>query len=71
MVLKLYGLAQSTCTRRVGAVLREKNIPFQLVEVNLMKGEQKSPEYLKKQPFGQIPYIVRSPPPFFLKKIVS
>ncbi|KAF8072286.1 glutathione S-transferase [Lyophyllum atratum] len=57
MVLKLYGSGGSTCTRRVGTVLREKKIPFELVEVQLTKGEHKSPEYLAKQPFGQVPYI--------------
>ncbi|GLB45764.1 putative GST superfamily protein [Lyophyllum shimeji] len=57
MVLKLYGSGNSTCTRRVGAVLREKKIPFELVEVQLMKGEHKSPAFMEKQPFGQIPYI--------------
>ncbi|KAG6917724.1 hypothetical protein DXG01_001375 [Tephrocybe rancida] len=57
MVLKLHGSGQSTCTRRVGALLREKKIPFELVVVDMMKGEHKSPAYLEKQPFGQIPYI--------------
>jgi glutathione S-transferase len=59
MALKLYGTARSTCTRRVALVLHEKKVPFELVEVDLGKGENKSPEYLKKQPFGQVPYIVR------------
>ncbi|KAG6827673.1 hypothetical protein H0H93_015427, partial [Arthromyces matolae] len=57
MVLKLYGSGNSTCSRRVGAFLREKKIPFQLIEIDMMKGEHKSPAYLEKQPFGQIPYI--------------
>ncbi|KAG6855729.1 hypothetical protein H0H87_011581 [Tephrocybe sp. NHM501043] len=57
MVLRLYGSANSTCTRRVGAFLREKEIPFELVEVNFAQGEHKSPAYLEKQPFGQVPYI--------------
>lgn len=55
MVLKLYGSGHTTCTRRVGIVLGEKNVPFELIEMDLMKGEQKSPEYLQKQPFGQAP----------------
>jgi len=50
MVLKLYGSSQSTCTRRVGTVLREKKIPFELIEINLAKGAHKSPEFLQKQP---------------------
>jgi len=57
MVLKLYGQGMSTCTRRVGVVLQEKKIPFQLVEVDLRKGEHKHPKYVANQPFGQIPYI--------------
>jgi glutathione S-transferase len=63
MVLKLYGVNLSTCTRRVATVLYEKNIPFELITVDIMKGEHKSAEYLKKQPFGQVPYIVRPPLP--------
>jgi glutathione S-transferase len=59
MVLKLYGIGLSTCTRRVATVLYEKKIPFELVVVDIGKGEHKSAEYIKKQPFGQIPYIVR------------
>ncbi|EIM90667.1 glutathione S-transferase-like protein [Stereum hirsutum FP-91666 SS1] len=57
MVLKLYGMSLSTCTRRVAAILREKDVPYELVEISLMKGEHKSPAYLEKQPFGQVPYI--------------
>jgi len=57
MVLKLYGSATSTCSQRVATVLHEKNVPFQLIIVDLSKAEHKKPEYLEKQPFGQIPYI--------------
>jgi len=57
MVLKLYGVPNSTCTRRVACVLKEKEIPYELISVDFSVGEHKSPEYLKKQPFGQVPYI--------------
>ncbi|KAJ7265760.1 glutathione S-transferase [Mycena rebaudengoi] len=56
-ILKLYGLPQAPGTRRVATVLHELKVPFELVEVNLMVGEHKSPAYLEKHPFGQIPYI--------------
>jgi glutathione S-transferase len=59
MVLKLYGSTRATCTRRVATVLKEKQIPYELIEINLMKGDHKTTEYINKQPFGQIPYIVR------------
>ena len=59
MVLKLYGWPKSTCTQRVGMALIEKKVPFEFVMVDLFKGESKTPEYMAKQPFGQVPYIVR------------
>lgn len=51
MVLKLHGSAQATCTLRVATVLKEKNVPFELVPVDLFGGEHKTPKYLEKQPW--------------------
>ena len=58
MVLKLHGVYRSAWVRLVAAVLVEKQVPFELVSVDLANGEHKSPEYLAKHPFGQVPYIV-------------
>ena len=58
MVLKLYGLHASHFVRLVAAVLIEKKVPFEFVKVELSKGEQKTPEFLAKHPFGQVPLIV-------------
>jgi len=57
MVLKLYGIYRSPFVRLVATVLLEKKVPFELVAVDVANGENKTPEYLAKQPFGQIPYI--------------
>ena len=57
MVLKLYGLALATCTKRVRVVLEELNVRYEFIVVDILKGEQHDPEYKKIQPFGQIPYI--------------
>ncbi|KAG6908614.1 hypothetical protein DXG01_004017 [Tephrocybe rancida] len=57
MVLKLYGSPASTCCQRVAAVLLEKQVPFELITINFAIGEHKSPAFLEKQPFGQVPYI--------------
>ncbi|KAK7462166.1 hypothetical protein VKT23_007769 [Stygiomarasmius scandens] len=57
MVLKLHGSPTSTCSRRVATVLFEKKIPFELVLVDMAKGEHKSAAHLENQPFGQVPYI--------------
>jgi len=57
MVLKLYGSSVSGSTRRVALVLREKEVPYEFILVDMSKGEHKTPEFLNKQPFGQVPYI--------------
>ncbi|KAF9444682.1 glutathione S-transferase [Macrolepiota fuliginosa MF-IS2] len=57
MVLKLYGFPASTATRRVAQILHEKEVPFEFVEIDRASNEHKSPAYLEKQPFGQVPYI--------------
>ncbi|XP_027149497.1 glutathione S-transferase PARB-like [Coffea eugenioides] len=53
--VKVYGPPLSTAVSRVLACLLEKDAPFQLIPVNMAKGEHKSPDYLKIQPFGQVP----------------
>ncbi|OBZ69076.1 hypothetical protein A0H81_10880 [Grifola frondosa] len=58
MTVKLYGFPFSTCTRRVALILKEKNVPFEVISVDLSKGEQKAADFVAKQPFGQVPYIV-------------
>ena len=58
MVLKLYGFYRSPWVRLVGTILYEKKVPFELVPVDTANRQHKTPEYLAKHPFGQIPYIV-------------
>jgi glutathione S-transferase len=61
MVLKLYGFNQSTCTKTAAFVLNEKNVPFEYINVDVEKGEHKSPSFTEKQPFGVVPYLVSRP----------
>jgi len=65
MVLKLYGAALSTCTRRVALIAKEKGVPYELISIDLIKAEHKSPAFRENQPFGQVPYIVRAHLSFF------
>ncbi|KAI3875800.1 hypothetical protein MKX03_023723 [Papaver bracteatum] len=53
--VKVYGPPMSTAVARVLACLLEKEVKFQLINVDMAKGKHKSPEYLKIQPFGQVP----------------
>jgi len=57
MAIKLHGTYGSPWVRLAAAVLKEKEVPFELVVVDMANREHKSPEYLSKQPFGQVPYL--------------
>ncbi|KAJ8437418.1 hypothetical protein Cgig2_031939 [Carnegiea gigantea] len=54
---KVYGPPLSTAVSRVLACLLEKHVPFQVINVDLLKREHKSPQYIKLQPFGQVPFF--------------
>jgi len=53
----LHGSPFSTCSQRVLCVLAEKEIPFDFNLIDLGKGQHKGAEYLKLQPWGQVPVI--------------
>ena len=56
-MIKLYTFPPSTNSRKVRIALLEKGLEFERINVDLSKQEQKSPEYLKIHPFGQIPAL--------------
>lgn len=56
--IKLYDFATSPNCQRVKVVLAEKNIPFETIPVDLKKGEQKKPDFLKLNPYGKVPVII-------------
>ncbi|MBA3539472.1 MAG: glutathione S-transferase N-terminal domain-containing protein [Deltaproteobacteria bacterium] len=55
--MKLFGNSMSTCTRKALFTLHETATPFELVVLDFMKGDHKSPEHLTRQPFGQMPAL--------------
>ncbi|XP_071698284.1 glutathione S-transferase APIC-like [Rutidosis leptorrhynchoides] len=55
MSIKLYGLVGSTATFRAMAALYEKDLEFEFVPVDLASKEQKTPQFLTRNPFGQVP----------------
>ncbi|MCL7038592.1 hypothetical protein MKW94_001311, partial [Papaver nudicaule] len=57
MVVKVYGPAMASASRRVLSCLIEKKVEFEVIPVDFMKGEHKQPEFLKLQPFGVVPAI--------------
>ncbi|KAL5556182.1 hypothetical protein UlMin_038418 [Ulmus minor] len=56
--LKLYSYFMSSCSFRVRIVLNLKGLNYEYKAVNLLKGEQHSPEFLKLNPVGHVPVLV-------------
>ncbi|ORZ04040.1 hypothetical protein BCR41DRAFT_313426 [Lobosporangium transversale] len=54
----LYSYFRSSCSWRVRIALNLKKIDYEIRPINLVKGEQKSSEYLKISPFGYVPAYV-------------
>ncbi len=55
--LKLYDFPQSPNCRKVRIYLAEKGLIVPLQPVNLLAGEQRSPEFLHHNPFGAVPIL--------------
>jgi len=56
-MIKLYDFKSSPNCQRVKVVLAEKNLPYEIVPVDLTKKDQKTPEYLKMNPYGKVPVL--------------
>ena len=57
-MIKLYGHEKSGNSYKPRLLLELLNIEYEWVKVDLMKGEHKSPKYLKLNPFGQVPLLI-------------
>lgn len=55
--MKLYDFKQGPNPRRVRIFLAEKGLQVPLVHVDILKREQKHPDFLKKNPIGSIPVL--------------
>ena len=59
--IRLYRHALSGHAHRVELLLSLLGLPHELIDVDLLAGAQKSPEFLAKNPFGQVPVIEDGP----------
>ena len=57
MSITLHGFPLSGHSHRVQLALSLMGLPHQLVQVDLKNGAHKSPEFLKLNPFGQVPVL--------------
>jgi glutathione S-transferase len=56
-MIKLYDFKSSPNCQRVKVVLAEKNLSYEVAPIDLRKQEQKTPEYLKMNPYGKVPVL--------------
>jgi glutathione S-transferase len=56
-MIKIYGHEVSGNAYKVKLLAALLGLEYEWIRVDLMKGEQKSPEYLARNPFGQVPII--------------
>ncbi|HEY7167255.1 MAG TPA: glutathione S-transferase family protein [Candidatus Binatia bacterium] len=57
-MIKLYDFKTSPNCQRVKVVLAEKNLSYETVPIDLRKHEQKTPDFLKMNPYGKVPVLV-------------
>ena len=55
--IQLFGSAISGHVHRVRFFLSVLGLPFEIVELNLRQREHRTPEFLARNPFGQVPVI--------------
>jgi glutathione S-transferase len=56
--MKLYDRHTSPNCQRTRVVLYEKTLSYETVPVDLVKKEQKKPEFLEMNPYGKVPVLV-------------
>ena len=57
----LYSMQRSGNSYKVRLALARLGIPYKLVEVDILKGESRTPEFLAKNPNGQVPLLEVAP----------
>jgi glutathione S-transferase len=57
-MIRLYDYPDCPFCQKVRVVLAEKDLEYERVHVDLHKGEQKTPEFLKLNPYGKVPVLV-------------
>ncbi|MBW4644098.1 MAG: glutathione S-transferase family protein [Goleter apudmare HA4340-LM2] len=59
--LRLYDFLPSGNGYKLRLLLTQMGMPFERVEVNILKGETRTPEFLSKNPNGKIPVLEIEP----------
>src|SRR3974377_477942 len=60
----LYSMQRSGNSYKVRLALAKLGIPYNLVEIDILQGESRTPEFLAKNPSGQVPLLEVAPDRF-------
>lgn len=60
-MLTLYSMQRSGNSYKARLALAQLRIPFHLVEIDILKGESRTPDFLAKNPNGQVPLLEVAP----------
>src|SRR5579871_4904192 len=58
---KLYSMQRSGNSYKVRLALALLNAPYDAIEVDILRGESRTPEFLAKNPSGQVPLLEVAP----------
>ena len=54
---KLYSMQRSGNSYKVRLALALLNAPYRAIEVDILRGESRTPDFLAKNPSGQVPLL--------------
>jgi glutathione S-transferase len=57
-MIKLYDFLPCPFGQKVRIALAEKSLSYELVPIDITKGEQRRPEFLRLNPYGRVPVLV-------------
>src|ERR1700751_516191 len=57
----LYSMQRSGNSYKTRLALAQLRIPYRLVEIDILRGESRTPEFLAKNPNGQVPLLEVAP----------
>lgn len=60
-MLTLYSMQRSGNSYKVRLTLARLGIPYRLIEIDILQGESRTPEFLAKNPSGQVPLLEVAP----------
>lgn len=59
--MKLYGMTGSGNCWKVATLMDQLALPYQWVEVNILQGQSRTPEFLVRNPNGRVPLLELEP----------